>query len=268
VTQQPISVIFILGSGHCGSTLLDLLLDTQPGVAGLGEVTRLDKGERCTCGAAPEQCPYWSTVLPGIDGPIQCRRGKLAFFGNQRPPCWREAQQTNEALYKRAADAWQAQTLVDSSKKADHAELMSGGDVVTPVLVHLVRDGRAVTHSYMKKGHSFLGAAMRWVGSNIKTSISKWRMDAPAVTVHYDTLTKHPQQIVADTFEAVGCPANGINLAYGDSDHHEIGGNRMRFAGSHDIKPDTQWRADMPRRYQYLFTVLFGWLNWIYDPHT
>jgi hypothetical protein len=43
-------VIFILGSGHCGSTLLDLILDSHSKVFSVGEIGDLRKQKIGTCG--------------------------------------------------------------------------------------------------------------------------------------------------------------------------------------------------------------------------
>ena len=38
-SEIPRKVVFILGSGHCGSTLLDLMLGAHSRIVGLGEMS-------------------------------------------------------------------------------------------------------------------------------------------------------------------------------------------------------------------------------------
>jgi len=62
-------VVFIAGTSHNGSTLLDLLLGGHPRFVGLGEIfpllkTGSDQLERtseilCSCGKHMDHCPYW-----------------------------------------------------------------------------------------------------------------------------------------------------------------------------------------------------------------
>lgn len=63
-------LVYITGSGHSGSTLLDRLLGSHPDIAALGEVHRFSLGLhryeqpfRCDCGQTIEACPFWSRVL-------------------------------------------------------------------------------------------------------------------------------------------------------------------------------------------------------------
>src|SRR5262245_21004542 len=74
VADSPVRVLFIGGLGRSGSTLLERLLCEMPGVAAMGEVVHLWQrgladGERCACGRAFGQCPFWTRV------------GEVAFEG-------------------------------------------------------------------------------------------------------------------------------------------------------------------------------------------
>ncbi|MCB5288156.1 MAG: hypothetical protein LHW64_10205 [Candidatus Cloacimonetes bacterium] len=73
-------VILIISSGHSGSTLLDLLFGTIPGVVSTGELiwlpwqvwrdgklcTATPKQDICTCLETFRQCPVWSKILQSI----------------------------------------------------------------------------------------------------------------------------------------------------------------------------------------------------------
>lgn len=63
-------LIYITGSGHSGSTLLDRLLGSHPDIAALGEVHRFSLGLhreeqpfRCDCGEVIGRCSFWSEVF-------------------------------------------------------------------------------------------------------------------------------------------------------------------------------------------------------------
>ncbi len=77
-------LIYIAGSGHSGSTLLDMMLGGHSQISSLGEVHRLTMNacaktdfelHRCTCGLTVEACPFWQKVatelqkLLGVDDP-------------------------------------------------------------------------------------------------------------------------------------------------------------------------------------------------------
>lgn len=61
------TVIYIAGSGRSGSTLLERVLGELPGVVNVGELIDLfrrtaPRGERCGCGRAFADCPFWHGV--------------------------------------------------------------------------------------------------------------------------------------------------------------------------------------------------------------
>lgn len=61
-------VLFLLGKGRSGSTLLDNPLHAVPGVFSVGELWRWRRGrsvklERCGCGVDIADCPVWGEIL-------------------------------------------------------------------------------------------------------------------------------------------------------------------------------------------------------------
>lgn len=66
-------LLYITGSGRSGSTLLDMLLNTNPDIAALGEVHRFsmninskEEAHKCTCGASVGDCHFWMGVVEGL----------------------------------------------------------------------------------------------------------------------------------------------------------------------------------------------------------
>lgn len=109
------SVIFIAGVDLSGSTVLDLLLGTVPGVVGLGEIDNiLDsakrgegeakngpiKSERCSCGLRGFECPVWGPTMEFISAHPESSFAERFKF-----------------LVERARNAEGAQIVVDSSKQ-------------------------------------------------------------------------------------------------------------------------------------------------------
>src|SRR5580693_3305837 len=73
----PPTVIYIAGSGRSGSTLLERVLGEMPDFVNVGELIDLfrrtaARGERCGCGLAFADCPFWKGVgqhaFSGWDG--------------------------------------------------------------------------------------------------------------------------------------------------------------------------------------------------------
>lgn len=67
-------LVYITGSGHSGSTLLDRLLGSHPDIAALGEIHRFslglhreEKPFRCDCGAMISDCAFWTEVFARVE---------------------------------------------------------------------------------------------------------------------------------------------------------------------------------------------------------
>ena len=64
---DPVRVLYIAGLAHSGSTLLSRVLGEVEGLFAAGEVyalsERIANGDRCGCGAALGECPFWGAVL-------------------------------------------------------------------------------------------------------------------------------------------------------------------------------------------------------------
>jgi len=132
-------LIYVGGFGRSGSTLLEYLLASHPGVLACGEVGRHPLKWRtrkgCTCGRQALECPVWA--------PFQFAPRKAERWDHER---------LTHALAEHAAASFTA--MVDSSKTA-------GGSWRVPfqlrqrlsdsfVLMHIVRDPRAVCWSTIR----------------------------------------------------------------------------------------------------------------------
>jgi len=69
-------VVYICAAGHCGSTLLDMLIGSHSRAASLGEIAHLPKNlalnTLCSCGRPVRGCPLWNAVLEGLGERFGC----------------------------------------------------------------------------------------------------------------------------------------------------------------------------------------------------
>ena len=58
--------VYIMGRGHSGSTILDIILGSSAAVESLGELVsglgRCAAGEQCSCGSPMRECVFWCEV--------------------------------------------------------------------------------------------------------------------------------------------------------------------------------------------------------------
>ena len=172
-------VVYIVGSGRSGSTLLERMLGALPGVVNVGELVAtfrnvLGNDELCGCGQAFSRCPFWTAVgtrafgSGGWDDDVvtDFRRLELevarqryfwrnlvpAFRGGQFGAGTRRYSELYGRLYRAILDESGATAVVDASKGLAHALAMAEGGGIDLRLVHLVRDARGVAFSWAKSG--------------------------------------------------------------------------------------------------------------------
>jgi hypothetical protein len=178
-------VINIIGAGHSGSTLLNLILGQHPDIFGAGELIRLHQSawhdnpkskaytnQYCACGERARECPFWTKVKTSwlnmyaesncelVNNYIQLKEryedssivrrailGRLGYQGED----YHTYQQLTANIYSAIFDVSQSRFLVDSSKPPLRAYHLARNPALELYLIHLIRDGRGVVWS-LKKG--------------------------------------------------------------------------------------------------------------------
>jgi len=186
-----VNLAYILSANYSGSTLLAMLLGSQPEAFTMGEmrVPALQNPDtyRCSCGELIKQCGFWNEVSkrmakkgiagftiinPGLSihdvdsryvarvlntmprGPVlEGMRSVALALSPAWPAHLREVHQRNSALVEVFQEMSGARIVVDSSKLALHLKFLLKSDRLKIKSLNLVRDGRAVVTSML--GHGF-----------------------------------------------------------------------------------------------------------------
>lgn len=171
-------LIYIVGGGHSGSTLLDMLIGTAPEVTNLGEVYFFESynypgddpklyavySKMCACGEQFSDCPFWQAVNRKLPKHLRVIRyntlaENVKIIWNMASPfsprsAFRLSPGDDAALFEAIETVLQEQGeaplfLLDSSK--DPRRLVRLAQLFGPdrlVVIHLIRDGRGYVNSY------------------------------------------------------------------------------------------------------------------------
>jgi hypothetical protein len=260
---MDLPVIYIAGSGRCGSTLLERVLGEIPGYVNVGELVQLARdtapgNKLCGCGQRFAECPFWTAVgkrgfggwdseslesvsqaqgrvtrrhyLKGVPGVEQAGRADLASLG---------------AWYKRLFLAIAAESgaacVVDASKEIGQALMLEGAGVDVRV-IHLIRDVRGVAFS-MSRRHAAspdpanrvelewstspaLAAAL-WVSAMNEEKLLSQR-GIPVTRMRYEDFIRQPSQAVEQALGRLGRPVGPADLTH-------IGDQRVTLPSSHGL---------------------------------
>lgn len=250
-----------------------MLLGTHPEIFGGGEIENMYSGEAvlCACGETATTCSVWSSLSDITEGQLKIARTKKhtllrkPVFYN-RYGAFSRAQFVEDAIrvYRALQESSGKQIIVDSSKNPDRVRALCMDPRIDARVIHLVRDGRANTWSYIRKYNRTFPFIFWWFLTNVKIELLRREISVPWLYVHYDHFAEKPEQTLYRIATMLVVRPIFAARNFREYTHHQIAGNRMRKSGSGVIKRDMAWKTEMPWYQKMLFTLLFGWLNTYY----
>jgi Sulfotransferase family len=263
------TVIFIAGSGHSGSTLLERILGAMPGLVNVGELYNLYRRhdaphqERCGCGELLAECPFWSKVCQHVYGDddwdsehlasvrrLQRRMARQRHIPQLLAPslAGRSFRQdvarygeTYTTLYQGIAAAAGASCVVDASKWPPQALALSRAGLDVRV-IHLIRDARGVAYSLSKRGvrrpHAVDGVTEMMHRKTV-ASASGWVARQTELSVMgrcgVREVRMRYDDLVSAPGNAVERALTGLGVPYSPADLGHIGADRVMVGASHGI---------------------------------
>ncbi|WP_233515085.1 sulfotransferase [Marinitenerispora sediminis] len=292
-------LVFVGGIGRSGSTLIERLLGELPGVCSVGEVVHMWRrslvdDELCGCGAPFGDCEFWRRVgaaafggwdrldpgdALGLRASVDRTRYVPALLRHDPPQALAAALRRYTALYDQLytaiAQVSGCRTVVDASKHASLAACLWHRYGRRMRVLHVVRDPRAVAHSWTKRmrrpdatatspeqemaRYSPGRTAVQWMAQNAVLA-SLARRGVPTRRVRYEDFAAAPAREFAGIAEFVG--HDGVLPIGADgtaslSRTHTVSGNPMRFTtGPVTVREDASWRGGLALRHRMVVSAL------------
>jgi hypothetical protein len=304
MNSGPEKIIYILGGGHSGSTLLDLILGSTGHAFSVGEFMFLDyykgykarelaRGRVCTCGEHFDACPFWSKIEFASKDNISKHDtfGESArILANVLNPFERWFRFRfhigfNRDVYERVFDESRKlkpnnRFIVDSSKDPRRLyELIQDPDIGPDRLavVHLIRDGRGYVYSYQKALRVDFGVKVRstivclaeWIGINLFSRILIHKYNLAAYTLSYDQFAEDPTSSLDKLGEFLGIDLDGdkVLARIEKSVYHNVHGNPMRRRKIAAIRRDSAWVTNFSPVKRFVLSVVLYPFNrrWVYS---
>lgn len=276
--SDRIKLIYLACPGHSGSTLLAFLLGAHPRIATVGELkvvpASFRDGSDCSCGVPLRECEFWARVnerlrRTGFDlgdpafrthaggagrldrvvvGQVRGRAAELARSAaiavlpaaRQR---WTQTIRCNAALMRAILDETGRPMILDTSKDASRLRYLKESGRFDIRVLHLVRDGRAVAWSLIRKGANPRQAAAEWVSEHEQAARLRARFGADRwLTFQYERLCEDPDSTLAEICRFLGIAADAALMQFRNWDSHILG-NRMRLSREQGIRLDASWRS-------------------------
>lgn len=276
-TGRPPAVLYIMGTGRSGSTVLEIALAQAAGAHGGGELFDvIDDGLRrdldCSCGQAFSRCPVWGPVAQALrplapDPDALCRRFRKIEWHHG---FWRRwplsaplpAEYTNYqlAVIRALQGVSGASTIVDSSKYPARALALNRLLDDDLRVIWLLRKPEGILQSFRKpnrdeqKPKSTWRAAAYVLYVTLCCRLARARLGPRCLVVHYEQFMRDPARELArigdwagmDVQAAVQNLAAGAPMPVG----HLLTANRLRKNSQITLKTEspTEGRRSMAIR--------------------
>lgn len=293
------TVLLIAGYLRIGSTVLERMLARVDGFVAVGELRYLWQhgirdDHRCGCGDPFSACPFWNEVLArAFGGRNQVPLSRLLELQRRIDRQWnipllsrpartpdggfagdaREYVAAFDRVIDAVAEVSGARVIVDSSKAASHGFVLATNPSRDLRVVHLLRDSRAVAHSWTRtKAKPEVATRVEWMPRYpVARSALEWdllNVAADALArgrVHdrmrYEDLVADPARVLARTLTALGLGEPDVSFVAGGSFEagvdHTVSGNPMRFErGRVTVTADRAWERDLRAGPRALVTAL------------
>jgi hypothetical protein len=261
-----VKILYIAGWGRSGTTIVDKIFNSYAPVFSTGELFYLwQRGvlhrRKCGCGTLFKRCALGRDILRaafGDDVPEAAHvvrlqrqtvraRHTLALAGGALSPVAEEYLDVYSRLYRAIAEVTVATLIVDSSKVPAGAALLTRMPDVRPYLLHMVRDPRAVTHSWTRAApppekrrnaapiyQRPASSPVHWVIRNALTERLAGSFPNRHVRLRYEDFAENPREVIERILSLTGTPASdgpflGDHTVELDP-NHTLAGNRAAFA--------------------------------------
>lgn len=247
--SKKLQIVYIVGFGRSGSTLLGNTINSIAGMTHIGEFRYfLDLGilenRLCACGRRFKDCPYWRMVMSKLSMPIEgeyvdeliklrerySRSVHLLLYRFPPSRRWvldkiRPYLTFIKEAYLAAAQVSGTNILVDSSKFPMYGYLLQLIPEFEVRFIHLVRDPRAVAYSWQRKKkqpdpdeelnfrrYGAIGSTIRWSAHNLASLCVNMHASSANVIVRYEDFVQDPRSELKKILQMLGISAGDLPL--------------------------------------------------------
>lgn len=278
---SPIPLICIAGTGRSGSTLLDLMLGSHSCIESAGELHNYrrffssaeSQKRQCSCGLPLLECDFWKKVRQEI----QCSQGTDLI--DLKTPDEEAFITYNYNVFKAILQVSGKKIIVDSSKDYARIKRLERSELFEVYIIHLIRDGRAVSYSVEKTAEragtdevnktGFFQSLIKWQAKNIAIRLNFGKR-AKYICLKYEDFIDCTEDKLAKILNLANLEFEPNQLEFWNVVHHQFSGNRrIRLKGKQELKKDLEYLEQLSSFKWVLGTIIaFLGLSWFGYPLT
>ena len=245
-------VIYIAGTSHSGSTLLDMMLNAHPQIVSLGEAYKLNHKlspgrerskayAKCSCGAESIlRCPFWSRV---DELTIRAANKSLSELDLDNYRDLDAGTAPNAVLFRAVAEAAQESFVVDSSKSPRRLAYLMRVKGLDVYPIHLIRDPRGQICSAIRRRSNFFRSLFHY--EVVQEQLRQRLKSVPHSVVRYEDLVQQPERTLRSVLEPLGLEFDYRQLQWAEQEKHLVAGNSIRRDKTSKLVLDETWKESL-----------------------
>lgn len=259
-------VLYIMGTGRSGTTILEVLLANNEGFAGVGEVKHIFRDgfiadHQCSCGRSTHTCEMWSSVMRAAkwtpsDISYLADTVKNLESHQHFPLLWagvgpRKAKQdyfvAARDLFRSVGQMRRCKVVVDSSKFAGRALLLAEAFPERIKVLCITRSAEGLIKAFAKQNETEqkpkgpLAAAAYYIYVLLCMRLVKSRLGKRCFAIRFEDLNRDPQSVFAAIEEWSGYSLRTTRSKIDARELFDVGhivtGNRLRKKGRVKFEP-------------------------------
>lgn len=278
------NIIFIVGQGASGSTLLSLILNSHSHLTTAGEIDCLPThsnttDKQCSCHQPLRICKFWQPILEkqsffGLDQlapKIRVKEILPSSFRQTEVDCTNFIKQ-NSQIFQSVSRTSGCTQIVDASKGIVRWYLLHKYFSKQLTTIYIIRDGRAFINSKRKRLRlTNWTNKFRWTLIGLPKCIFDWikvnwgivkilkreAKDKEVLTITYEELTEKPEKTLQKICNHLEIQYQPKMLEYYYVPHHHVAGNPSKFNPG-PITPRHEWVNNLNWWEKLIFALMGG----------
>jgi hypothetical protein len=261
-------ILYIMGTGRSGTTILEIMLSNAPGFLGVGELTHLSRdgyklNHPCACSErlAGWPCAFWKDVLnktgrqrEEMDRMIRRSRSveahrsfPVTLLGINRQRRWEEYAEINRVLFSAIHEVSGRRVIIDSSKYAGRAMALSRIFKGRVKILCMTRSPQGLFQAFRKqneveqKSKGALTTLIYYVYVLLCCRLVAMRKETDVLRITYEDLMDHPQEVFRRIESWSGWDLREVRSRLLENRDFTVGhivtGNRVRKLGRILFRP-------------------------------
>lgn len=269
-----ITVLYIVGAGNSGSTMLSMALGAHSQMVSVGELSQLDRYRSldlpCSCSERVSSCPLWGNIDDYLgpnnySAPVKPMNSLFNLFVYRSSCLHRDAHcfqviTRNLELYRQISAITGKTIIVDASKDLMRLYYLFRSGRIRIMPLYLSRDGRAYIDSMARRRNwSSARSVIRWARMNLATEfvLRRMRVKDQSIKLTYERFTKEPVKCIREICNRLGIGYEPEMSRLYTQSTHNIAGSFAHFS-SDSITPHEAWRERLTKSSRLIFALLGG----------